>query len=154
MPKSIEYFGQVYSFEGPLAVQVNIIGEERSFAAEISLSCRAFVPCSRCLKETPLEISGAFRYFYTPSVEEDGEAAEDEMTVLYPAAAEEVDLSGQIWESLVMSLPERVFCRDDCPGLCPTCGADLSLGPCACPKDIPDPRLQALKDVLPGVSED
>lgn len=154
LPETLEYFGVVFSLCGNLEVQVERLTEGRSFWTEMHVACKGSVPCSRCLKETPLEIVGSFRYFYTPSAEEDGQAADDEMTVTYPPDAIEVDLSGQIWESLVMSLPEKVLCRDECAGLCPNCGADLNLGRCGCPAETLDPRLQALKDVLPGVSED
>jgi hypothetical protein len=100
-----------------------------------------------------LEITGSFRYFYTPSVAEEGQNV-DEMTVTYPQDAVEIDLSEQIWESLVLSLPDQVLCRDDCAGLCPRCGADLNLGDCGCPPQGRDPRLQVLKDILPDVSEE
>ena len=42
-----------------------------------------------------------------------------------------------------------VLCREDCKGLCPHCGKDLNEGPCGCePRQI-DPRLEALKKLLP-----
>lgn len=154
LPESLEYSGLVFSFSGDLEARAEKSAEGRSFWVAISVACKGSVPCSRCLGETPLEIIGTFRYFYTPSAEVDEQSADDEMTVTYPPDAVEVDLSGQIWESLVMSLPVKVLCRDDCAGLCPRCGADLNLGPCGCPNETLDPRLQALKDVLPGVSEE
>jgi len=154
LAESIEYSGLVFSFSGNLEARAVKSAEGRNFWVEITVACKGSVPCSRCLKETPLEIIGTFRYFYTPSAEVDEHSADDEMTVAYPPEAVEIDLSGQIWESLVMSLPVKILCRDDCAGLCPKCGADLNLGTCGCPKETLDPRLQALKEVLPGVSEE
>ena len=43
-----------------------------------------------------------------------------------------LDLTGVIREELVLDVPTLVLCREDCAGLCPTCGADLNAGPCAC----------------------
>ena len=37
-----------------------------------------------------------------------------------------------ILPELALEVPAFVLCRDDCAGLCPTCGADLNAGPCAC----------------------
>ena len=50
-------------------------------------------------------------------------------------------------EDLFLEMPARFLCSEDCRGLCPNCGADLNLGPCACeaPKD---PRWDALKDLF------
>jgi len=38
----------------------------------------------------------------------------------------------------------RPLCRPDCPGLCPTCGTDLSLATCQCEQGAVDPRWAAL----------
>jgi len=154
LPDTLEYSGQVFMLPGKLEVRAERSSEGRSFWVEITFSSKASSACSRCLKETPLEIGGSFRYFYTPSADDDRQAADDEMTVAYPPDAVEVDLSEQIWESFVVSLPEKVLCRDKCAGLCPVCGADLNLGSCGCQKAAYDPRMQALKDILPDVSED
>ncbi len=154
LPGNLEYFGQVYSFSGLLHVEVEKTADGKSFWVEMKLSCKGSVPCARCLKETPLEIGGTFRYFYTPSAEGNGQAAEDESTVPYPEDSVDIDLSAQIWESLVISLPEKALCAEECAGLCPSCGADLNLGPCSCPTESSDPRMQALRDAMPGVSED
>ena len=54
-------------------------------------------------------------------------------------------------EQLQLNIPMKPLCRPDCAGLCPTCGADLNLGPCGCPTGGSDPRwagLQLLKDRL------
>jgi uncharacterized protein len=47
-------------------------------------------------------------------------------------------------ELLLLEQPIRVLCGDDCLGLCPTSGANLNKGACACGKRPPDPRLAAL----------
>lgn len=154
LPEALDYAGQVFTFRENLEVSAERSSEGRSFWVELRLSCRGSAPCSRCLRDTPLEIGGSFRYFYTPSADEERQAADDEMTVSYPPEAAEIDLSEQIWESLVVSLPEKILCREECAGLCPICGADLNNGPCGCPKAANDPRMQALRDILPDVSED
>jgi uncharacterized protein len=153
LPAGLEYSGLRYTLKSALQVHIEKSGEGKVFFVEIRLRCVAVAPCSRCLKETPLEITGSFRYFYTPSAAEEEQNA-DEMTVAYQRDAVEIELSEQIWESLVLSLPEKVLCRDDCAGLCPRCGADLNLGDCGCPRSGSDPRLQVLKDILPSVSEE
>jgi len=43
-----------------------------------------------------------------------------------------LDLRETVREALLLELPITPVCREDCPGLCPKCGADLSLGPCRC----------------------
>ena len=44
----------------------------------------------------------------------------------------QLDLRGEARESLLLELPITPHCREDCPGLCPRCGADLNDGSCGC----------------------
>ena len=52
-----------------------------------------------------------------------------------------LDLAGLLWEQLVLSLPFKYICSDDCRGVCPKCGRNLNLGPCECEVEEGDPRL-------------
>ena len=45
---------------------------------------------------------------------------------------EEVDITEDIREALVLSLPHSPLCSGDCKGLCVQCGRDLNDGPCGC----------------------
>jgi uncharacterized protein len=59
-------------------------------------------------------------------------------------------------ELLMAELPDTAYCRQDCKGLCPGCGADLNREPCRCdrPKREPEPtetpewkrKLQSLRE--------
>lgn len=49
---------------------------------------------------------------------------------------------------LILSLPSKNLCREDCRGLCPWCGKDLNEGLCGCRPDSGDPRLAALKQLI------
>ena len=53
----------------------------------------------------------------------------------------------QVPEQVLLELPMKALCRDDCRGLCPTCGADLNAGPCGC-REEGDERLAKLKSLL------
>jgi uncharacterized protein len=65
----------------------------------------------------------------------------------FPFDDEQIDLRPMVRELVLVELPAAPLCREDCAGLCPTCGADLNLGPCECAADNRDPRWAAL-DVL------
>jgi len=45
----------------------------------------------------------------------------------------EINLSPHVWEELVFALPVKFICRDDCRGLCPSCGANRNTSTCNCP---------------------
>ena len=43
-----------------------------------------------------------------------------------------VDLSEAVKDALVLQLPMRFLCKEDCRGLCPKCGVNLNTGSCSC----------------------
>ena len=50
-----------------------------------------------------------------------------------------IDLTDDIREDILMSLPQHFLCRPDCLGLCPRCGANLNEGDCGCPdEEVPE----------------
>ena len=60
----------------------------------------------------------------------------------------EIDVSDIIRESLLISLPMKVVCSETCPGLCPSCGADLAEGDCGCAQEGIALRLAPLSTLL------
>ena len=47
---------------------------------------------------------------------------------------EEMDITGELREAIMLSLPHFPLCNEGCKGLCPRCGKDLNGGPCGCRK--------------------
>lgn len=71
--------------------------------------------CDRCLKaiKTKLQIPSVCLHF--EKVEE-----------------KEIDITENIREDLLLDIPQRFICSEDCKGLCPNCGANLNRGKCEC----------------------
>ena len=49
---------------------------------------------------------------------------------------------------ILLELPSKFLCREDCRGLCPMCGKNLNEGLCGCHSDRTDPRLEVLKQLI------
>jgi len=60
---------------------------------------------------------------------------------------DELDLKRVVETETTLALPMKPLCREDCRGLCPACGGNRNLVPCACAERAPDPRLAALRDL-------
>ena len=50
-------------------------------------------------------------------------------------------------EQVLLSLPAKTLCRQDCKGLCPRCGRNLNAEVCICEGAPSDPRWSALADL-------
>ena len=60
---------------------------------------------------------------------------------------DELDLDEVLSTCFILDMDTKFLCREDCKGLCPSCGKNLNLGPCACRKPV-DPRFAVLEQLL------
>jgi uncharacterized protein len=99
--------------------------------------------CARCLEPLTDEISVDLQELY---VYEDhalpGE--DDEVSTLQDDL---VDLEPLLRDAVVLALPFQPLCMDDCPGLCPECGARLAEDPDHAHEAAVDPRWAALAEL-------
>jgi len=63
-----------------------------------------------------------------------GDADEDR----YPFGGLEIDMTKPVHDCVILDLPTRVLCREDCAGLCPTCGTNLNTKKCKCKESAVD----------------
>ena len=59
-----------------------------------------------------------------------------------------IDVDEVTKEQILLAVPTRSLCNDDCKGFCPTCGADKNAGECGCEAKEIDPRWAALKNLV------
>ena len=106
--------------------------------------------CSRCLKGYALPLEKEFNLVLLPDPLglKNRELNRDEMGLSY-YSAEEIDLSPLIREQVLLALPIRPLCDEQCRGLCASCGADLNQEPCRCDPSKGDPRMAVFRALKP-----
>ncbi len=74
------------------------------------------------------------------------ELTEDEMSVsVFDGKA--IDVDEIVKEQILLAVPTRMLCREDCKGICPECGIDRNTGECSCVAEDIDPRWAALEEL-------
>jgi uncharacterized protein len=108
------------------------------------------VPCARCLETVEHAIKGEFDLLFRPIGVDAGAAdrsiGPSETEIGYYQGGGLV-LEDVLREQVLLSLPARTLCREDCKGLCPRCGRDLNSESCNCDLAAADPRWSALSDL-------
>jgi uncharacterized protein len=138
-----------YRLEGPVNVALAYYraGTEIFFRGEFTAATVA--TCARCAEEFVAPSGRGFRYVLAPRAIGDdrnaGLRVEDLEFSLYDG--EEVDLTPLIREQMLLALPTRPLCREDCRGLCPRCGANLNEHDCGCSIESVDSRLAILRTI-------
>jgi uncharacterized protein len=115
---------------------------------EISTSLE--IACARCLAPVVQNVEREFDLLYRP---QGADAGQEELT--FTAAEAEIGyyqgtgllLEDVLREQVLLAVPLKAICRQDCKGLCPQCGADLNLAQCSCQAPVGDPRWSALKEL-------
>jgi uncharacterized protein len=104
--------------------------------------------CDRCLapSRAPLEVEFDARFIPQAAAAGAGENVEllDEDLGVAAYEGDAVDMDELVREQILLALPLRSLCREDCKGLCAKCGADLNSGDCSCEQAETDPRWAAL----------
>jgi uncharacterized protein len=131
-------------------------GSEGLVQVDGRLAARLGLTCGRCLQPFVLSLDLPLELVYLPRNAMGSNADEDEvglsdreMVVAY-YDGEQLDLGALVREQLLLSLTMKRLCREECRGLCPTCGADRNLVECGCPSGRPAGALAELGRVLGG----
>jgi uncharacterized protein len=108
------------------------------------------VPCARCLEPVIHEVERSFDLLYRPlgidSGHEELSVTDAEAEIGY-YEGEGLLLEDTLREQVLLALPLKTLCREDCKGLCPHCGKNLNEVQCACEDVVEDPRWSALKEI-------
>jgi uncharacterized protein len=102
--------------------------------------------CDRCLEEFAAPLADSGRLMFS-SDEELVQSGDDEIRA-FDAEAREIDITDDIRDLLLLAIPAKLLCREDCKGLCPGCGANLNLESCRCSARAVDSRWQALQKLV------
>jgi len=141
--------GPVHEFRvgGAIAVDLSYYRAGMELFFEGQASAPMVAACARCAEEFSAPNARAFRFVLAPrAAGDDGEGrlrTEELEFSLYDG--EQIDLAPLVVEQIILALPSRALCREDCKGLCPQCGTNLNLHRCGCEQPAPDPRLAVLR---------
>ncbi len=102
---------------------------------------RVAQPCRLCLEDVEVEVDEDVHLLLA---EIGADEADDPDVFLYDPNERMLDLRPAVRESWLLTAPAYVQCREDCKGLCPTCGTNLNENTCSCTTTTTDSRWDAL----------
>ena len=135
------------SYTGPLSpviARVDLTRLKSGLLLRLRLQTAITGPCHRCLEDAVIPVAIDAREYQAEHPEPGAEAEE----VCDYLQGDELDVGTWAADAIVLSMPHKILCREDCKGLCPSCGADLNKGPCQCPPPEPDDRWGPLRGLI------
>ena len=150
--RKYEMDDQVDIGDGPVVVrgEVTLLRTGRGILVTGRLKTDVQLTCARCLSQfhQPLTLVIEEEYFPTIDILTGApvSAPEDEPGAFTIDQNNILDLGEAVRQYALLAKPMKPLCRQDCSGLCPTCGTNLNVKSCNCPKNVIDPRWQKLAD--------
>lgn len=134
----------------PPEISGRAIRKGREVLLDGRLTTVAQVDCDRCLKSIDVPVRTEFSLQYVTAADYEtmhAAALEESDLALSVFDGEAIDVDEIVREQVLLTVPTRSLCREDCKGFCPTCGADKNLKECGCQSGDSDPRWAGLKDL-------
>jgi len=137
-----------YQFTEPLQVHVTFSRSQLDLFFDGEVRGRANATCGRCLESYALDVAQDFSIVLTPKTRLTGEIelAPGDLTQSFYEGSE-IDLTPLVYEQILLALPTRPLCGEECRGLCPRCGINRNSGRCSCVVEAGDPRWSALRNL-------
>lgn len=130
-----------YEFNAPIAFKGRLVNISKVLKLDGSLKTEYSVKCYRCLKDISCSIDIIIKEDFV-------NAETNEGTEAYTYEGNYIDLGRVLEDNIILNLPMKQVCSEDCKGLCPVCGNDLNVSECGCKGETIDPRMEILKNLF------
>jgi len=131
-------------FFGDVDVDVKLekTGKQLYMKAEVRVS--AAFSCDRCAEPFSMPLRTFYQTYYVWDNGDADQFGESEVQVI-PAGLPLIDLADDVRQTVLLAIPLKLLCKEDCKGLCSHCGTDLNRGSCTCASGAIDPRFEMLR---------
>lgn len=136
--------GRSFAKELEVNAQFTVVGDEYLLKAEVK--GEGNFNCDRCGEVISKSVKGVVQTLYTFDRIKYEETNSDDIRLL-SGSDQEIDIRQDVRDALVLAVPAKILCREDCLGLCPQCGVNLNRKKCKCSVQETDPRWDVLKGI-------
>lgn len=133
-------------FSKDVHVEATLEKTSRQLYLRVEFKTGGLFTCDRCLEEFEHNLSSGYSLVYVTD-ERSAAGENEEMQVISPDT-NYLDLGEDVRQYAILVLPQKMLCREDCAGLCATCGTNLNRATCDCQNGPVDPRWLGLKKFL------
>lgn len=136
-------FSNLYPFKTPVKVKGFLQNNTQIVTFVYETDFTLDLDCDRCLSN----YNDAFHYDFDQIIVNSlaNDTDNDDYIVIEDF---KLDVDELVLSDILLNLPSKLLCDEDCQGLCPKCGVNLNDNSCDCTLKEVDPRLAVLGDLL------
>ena len=150
LSKSVVDLGLEENFLGDVTATVTVEKSSRQIFLRAAIRSHAAFQCDRCLDEFKKEVSSVLQTVYVWNSADRSEDRDDDVHVL-SSDTNIIDISDDVRDGVLLAVPLKLLCQEECAGLCPLCGKNLNHtanGRCGCVSGEIDPRWNKLAGLV------
>ncbi len=118
-------------FDGPVTVDAALDKRNSHIQLTARIGVVTHLECDRCVTPFSRSLAPTYTMFYVWNEPDATRFDPSEIQVIAPGHSV-IGLDDDVRQTIQLSLPLKILCREDCKGLCPNCGSNLNEGPCGC----------------------
>lgn len=130
--------------KSPVALKLSNIGRSKALV-EGSAKLTFVFACDRCLRDVNYTFDLSFQ---SEVVSPDYSGADKDSYESDCMEEYHLNVDELINNEILLNWPVKILCREDCKGICKSCGKNLNDGECGCDDFVPDPRMAMIKDIF------
>ena len=145
-PEEIGLESEDVFFSSPVFAELELFRQNDKVFVKARLTVTVELGCARCLTNVRRTLVGTLENQYRPLPKIARDIVDDIGIGYY--SGEYIDLSDDFRESLLLELPAKVLCLEDCRGLCPQCGQNLNTGKCNCHLELEETQTSRFAELV------
>lgn len=130
--------------QAAIKARVTLLGDD--FLVDLGVRNEGDFVCDRCGEPHRKTIQGQVKTLFVGAATAESQEGNEEVRIL-PPEARNIDVLQDAVDALLLAVPVKILCKENCKGLCPNCGKNLNDGPCFCRPESRDSRWDALKNI-------
>lgn len=141
-------------FSAPIDIQLTVLPVRDFYKVQGHVATTVGLVCSRCLADIDQPLNHNFKLNYSREIPEQlhgddpggVELTAEQIGVIF-FQGDEIDFRDAVQEQLMLAVPYKPLCKENCKGLCAQCGFDLNNGVCQCDTQRVNGPFEVLKDL-------
>jgi uncharacterized protein len=131
------------NFQEKVQVDVDLEKTSNHLYLKAAIQTTGMFQCDRCVEEFEKKLNTSYTMLYVYDAIDAAKYEESQVQVLSPDATY-IDLTQDVREVVMLAVPMKLLCRENCRGLCPRCGTNWNYGKCTCHEEQSDFTLGSL----------
>lgn len=132
-PSELEFEGIEFT-KKPIRVTVDLQNAGSEIVGNLQVACELSIECARCVERSGFIVAAVRQIEYLQNPTPEALEAELDGWFVSQYDGETIVLDEDVRQMLMLALPMKFLCREDCRGICPACGANWNTGSCGCPR--------------------